>query len=926
MTYLPYLIAGLVTGSVYGLAATGLVLTYKTSGLFNLGHGALATVAAYLFYELNVHANLPWGLAAAICVLVGGPVLGLLFELIARSLGATGLSVRIASTIGFLLVVVSIVSLRYDSTTTRVVPQYLPQSSFHLGSTPITAAQVIIAVLGVTATAALAVFFRRARLGAAMRAVVDDGPLLDAAGTSALSVRRWSWIIGATFAATSGVLLAPLLAELNPLNLTFLVVTAFGAAAIGRFSSLPLTYGGGLVIGVAQQLCTKQFTTGVLTGLAPALPFLVLFVVLLISSRRRLSDDSRIVPRSRALVVPWPVQGVGGAAVLVLLAFIPQIDTLHLTDWTNALSYVILFLSLGLLVRTSGQVSLCHVSFMAIGVSAMSHLTQSEHLPWLLALIVSGLIAIPVGAVLAIPAIRLSGLYLALATFGFGILLQYMFYTEHYMFGESGVGLTLSRPAVSWLSVSSDKGYYYLVLVLAAAAAATTLMITRSRLGRLLRALADSPVGLATSGSSINVTRILVFCLSAFLAAEAGALQGVSAQQVSGDAYSPLLSLTFFALIMIVPGRDPWYALFASFGLILIPALAAFSGATTATCLQLLFGAAALLLPLSDRLFRQVSERLSERLPAALPARWKGETSTGPSVILPSTASVAAGHAGSRTPPRLASGSLDTHELTVRFGGVVAVDGVSLSAPVGRITGLIGPNGAGKTTTFNACSGLLRPAQGRVELDGRDVTRRGPAARARLGLGRTFQQMQLFDSLPVYDNVAMGAEARFAGSSALRQLSGTRAQMREVRRAADEAMELCGITDLAARPAGALSTGQRRLVDLARALAGHTKVLLLDEPSSGLDRAETVRFGDTLLEVVGARGVGILLVEHDMGLVTRVCDHIYVLDFGRQIFDGPPADVVASAAVREAYLGGSVAEPATSPDEQSPADTEKVTR
>ena len=246
---------------------------------------------------------------------------------------------------------------------------------------------------------------------------------------------------------------------------------------------------------------------------------------------------------------------------------------------------------------------------------------------------------------------------------------------------------------------------------------------------------------------------------------------------------------------------------------------------------------------------------------------------------------------------------LTVESLTVRYGGLVAVDDVSLSAPAGRITGLIGPNGAGKTTLFNACSGLVRPASGHVLLDGRDVTRVAPARRPQLGLGRTFQRIELFDSLTVRQNVELGREGVLAGSRPWRQLVGGRGAGRVVAAAADEALATCGLESVAERPAGSLSTGNRRLVELARVLAGGYRMLLLDEPSSGLDDHESERFGAILTDVVAERGVGILLVEHHMELVLGICHYLYVLDFGRLLFEGTPDDAVTSDAVRAAYLG-----------------------
>nr|WP_235433549.1 branched-chain amino acid ABC transporter ATP-binding protein/permease [Protofrankia coriariae] len=600
----------------------------------------------------------------------------------------------------------------------------------------------------------------------------------------------------------------------------------------------------------------------------------------------------------------------------------------------------IVFLSLGLLVRNCGQVSLCQVSFMAIGAAGFSHLSVDHGLPWLVALLLAGLVAVPVGAILAIPAIRLTGLYLALATFGFGIFLQYMFYAQDYMFGPTGAGLDQPRPHLSWLEIDDDRGYYFLVLAMTVIAAGVLAVLDRGRLGRLLRGLGDSPTALETSGVTVSVTRVLVFCVSAFMAAVGGALGAVAQSTVSADSYHPLLSLTYFALIVIVLGGNPWYALTAAGALVLVPSYS--SGENTATILQLVFGLAAIaaavtahstaLVPpavrqaigtvLGGRRRAARATAAAAPLPAPLPAPQPAADSPQAAVTDDQAASQAASQAGEAaaaapvpTRPaagagRVRPGALTVRGLRVRYGGLVAVDELNLVAPTGRVTGLIGPNGAGKTTTFNACSGLVRPSRGSVLLDDRDVSRAGPAARARRGLGRTFQRMELFDTLSVRDNVAVGAEGTLAGGNPLSHLAGWPADRSAVRVATDRALELCDLGDLAGVPAANLSTGQRRLVELARCLAGPFRILLLDEPSAGLDRAETRRFGAILRRVVDERGVGILLVEHDMSLVLDVCEAVYVLDFGRLVFEGSAREVVGSPIVRAAYLGDALVETA----------------
>lgn len=246
---------------------------------------------------------------------------------------------------------------------------------------------------------------------------------------------------------------------------------------------------------------------------------------------------------------------------------------------------------------------------------------------------------------------------------------------------------------------------------------------------------------------------------------------------------------------------------------------------------------------------------------------------------------------------------LRLESLVVKFGGLTAVNGLSLHAPLGKVTALLGPNGAGKTTAFNVCSGLQRPTSGNVELLGSDITALSPQVRARMGLGRTFQKMELFDHATVWDNVSMGREAAMAGSLPWRQVFATRHERRLLHDTTERALDLCGIAELADRRPAELSTGQRRLVELARVVAGEFSMLLLDEPSSGLDKGETQAFGEVLRKLVKSTGCGILIVEHDMSLVMDLSDYIYVMEFGTPIFDGTPEEVRASPLVRAAYLG-----------------------
>jgi ABC-type branched-subunit amino acid transport system ATPase component/branched-subunit amino acid ABC-type transport system permease component len=895
---LPFVISGLTVGAIYGLCGSGLVITYKTSGIFNFAHPALAAIAAYLFYYLHFDTvtpgpQLPWPIAAAVTVLVAGPIMGLGMELLGRGLAKVATPLQILATTGLNFGVIGALGLLYQNDGTLAFNPFLPSSTFTVFGTEVGYDQLTLFLFSGACVVGLYVFFRRARIGVQMRAVVDNPPLLDVMGTNPNMVRRYAWIIGSCFAAASGIFLGPILAELSSGAFLTIIISSFGAAAIGAFTSLPLTFLGGLVIGVIGDVSTKYVNNvSWLQGLSGALPFIVLFVVLIVIKPSRLAERRVAfpIPLRVSYYAPPRVRLVYAAVFLALLAVVPSFAGNALGIWTSGITYMILFLSLGLLVKLSGQVSLCHTALAAIGGAVVAHAMVSWGLPWLVGVLLAGLITMGVGLLIAIPAIRVSGVFLALATFGFGFFLQQMIYPTNLMFGGIGGGLAAPRP--SW--ASSGQSYYYVVLVFFVVISLLMVAIHYGRLGRLARAVGDSQLALNTSGTSVTVTLVAVFAISAFVAGIAGALYASASLDVSlvTPLYDPNLSLQFFAIIMLVGVGTPWYGLAGGLALEIGPYYIGswFDINNIAPYTSLLFALAAVGVALTAGAYGGVPPWL-----IAFYERFRRpERDLTTSVKTEEPVPVGTG--------------LEIRELVVRYGGFVAVNDLTMSAPFGRITGLIGPNGAGKTTIFNTCSGIVHPTHGRVVYNDADISRLGPAARARRGLGRTFQLVELWNSLSVRENVALGREASMAGGNIARQILAAPGEPGKVARETAAALELTGTTSIARRQISDLSTGQKRLVELARVLAGTFDLLLLDEPSSGLDTTETEHFGELLREVVQTRQVGILLVEHDMALVTSIGDYIYVMDFGGLVFEGTPTEVMASEVVRATYLGTSEVE------------------
>jgi ABC-type branched-subunit amino acid transport system ATPase component/branched-subunit amino acid ABC-type transport system permease component len=924
--FLPFIVIGITTGAVYGLAGVGLVLTYKTSGIFNFAYGAVAALAVFVFYWLHTEHGMPWPYAAALCLFVLSPLEGLVLELVARTLENATATLKVVSTVGILIFMVGLGEIWYGDANTSF-PSFLDTNTVRFLGVNIGFDQITETIISVAATAILYCFFRFVRLGVAMRGVVDNPELVSMTGTNPVVVRRWAWIIGTIFASMAGLLIAPSL-NLDAYTIALLVVSAFGAAAIGYFSNFPLVFVGGLFVGVVDALATKYAAAiSWLSGLSVGLPFIILFIVLIVMPRARLADRRVVtsVPLRQSWYAPTRMRLVAAAIALAFFACVPTFVGTQLVTWSSGLVYVMLFLSLGLLIKTSGQISLCHLAFAAVGAAAFGHFAVDWHVPWLGALLLAGLVAMPVGAIIAIPAIRLSGVFLALGTYGFGILFEQMFYQTGAMFGPTTSGIPAPRPDVTifgW-QLFSDKGFYYVLLVFVVLTVVAVQSILRGRMGRLLKGLSDSAVALETHGATTNVMKVLVFCITAGLAAIAGALLASLYDYGLGTNYSSFSSLTMVAVVVLIVMGDPWYAIVAGITFAVIPGYINLGNIYYYE--SMLFGLSAATfavqvnrVPAVPLGLRRVIDRWGGRAPETVLAAGELEELVSEAAAEEKQSALAdremARSVAAGVPDKA---GLAVCELSVQFGGLRAVDNVSLDAPMARITGLVGPNGAGKTTIFNACSGLLKPTAGKVLLHNGDVTGMGPAGRSRFGLGRTFQKAELFNSLSVRQNVALGREAAMAGANPITQLVERRRDRGVVQRAVDEAMELTGIGWLSDVQAGLLPTGQRRLVELARVLAGPFDLLLLDEPSAGLDATETVQFGNVLTGVVAERGTGILLVEHDMALVRQICAHIYMLDFGRLVFDGSPDEMLASDVVRAAYLGSeAVAAAAVSPAQE----------
>jgi ABC-type branched-subunit amino acid transport system permease subunit len=614
--YLPYVIFGVVTGAIYGICAMGLVLTYKTSGVFNFGHGAVCALSAYAFFDLRQLQGMAWPLAGFLVLFVLGPIVGLLMERLAAGLAPVSTAYKIVGTVGLLVFIQALIVLRYTGQGRRF-DYFLPQhKAFAISGVTVTVDSCITVGIGAAAALGLFLFFRYTRLGTAIRGVVDDPQLLDMTGESPTRVRRTAWIIGSIFASASGILFASTQQQVDVNVLSVLIVQAFGAATIALFRNLPMCFVGGVIVALAQKLISKDLssTHEQLAGLDLTIPFIVLFIGLLVIPRKHLVEVGRQVkPRAaRASRVALRDRRILMGVMVGVALVIPAFSGTHQIAWNVALTQVALFMSLHLLVRISGQISLGQIGFAAIGASTFAHALH-QGMPWLLALLVAGLICIPVSLVIAVPAIRLSGLYLGLATLGFGIVLNQFFYAKDYMFGFGSVDT--SRPSF-WNMDTSESHYYYLLMAIALASVLIVLWIERSRLGRLLRGMADAPVALSTLGLAVNISRTLVFCIAGFLAGISGALYASMFGSVSAESFFFVQSLIVLAVLAISGRRTFIAAMVAPVLLYVVPNY--ITNANFFQCLQMFFGLAAIAAAISsqgafDRWCAATAARFSSR-------------------------------------------------------------------------------------------------------------------------------------------------------------------------------------------------------------------------------------------------------------------------------------------------------------------------
>ncbi|MFD2685880.1 ATP-binding cassette domain-containing protein [Streptomyces phyllanthi] len=891
-------LAGLSVGSAAALTGIGLIVTYRATGVLNFAHGAIAMVCAYVLYQFTVEWDWPLAPAAAVTLLVVAPGIGMALErFVFRPLSVLGgdPAQTLVASIGVFVLLVGGAALVWGPGARADAPTLIPGDPW---------GQLAVAVALAVAVGAVT---RWTRFGRELRAVVDDRSLAVLGGVDADRVAAAGWAFGSFTAGLTGVLLAPYV-RLDPYGLPLLVVEVVAVAVAARMRSLPVAVVVALGIGVAQSQLTRLHPSGWAEPLLQAVGanlFVVALLVAALALPRVGAGDA--LPRTTTPRVATPPGAWIVAAVLFLLPLGFAGRDLHTSVQVPALAVVLL--SLVVVTGRGGQISLGQAAYAGLGALFTALLAAGRFpflppLPELTALVVAVLLVAPLGLLTGWPAIRRHGLALALATFAVGVGVSRFVFVQPY----ATSGLTLGRPA----GFEGDRAYYVLELGLLGLSLLAVHALRRGRTGRALAAVRDHEPGASAAGVRVPSLKLSAFVAGAALAALGGGMLGMGLRAFDAAAYDPVRGLLWFAAVVVLGADSVLGALAAAALLVgldagtrggvaaaLIGVLAVFVGRFPGGPYEALRAVAArprsrhraALTPLGTRVRRTVrarEEAVRRRRGAGVPPEGSARPTRAAESAPPGRAERGAAPPHTpvthRAPPPPAAPRLRARRLRVVYGGFTALDDVDLDVLPGRVTAVVGPNGAGKSTLFHCLAGTVRPARGQVLLGERDITRLAAHARTRLGIARTFQRLAVFPSLTVAENIRVGAEqGRVADPGA-----------------ADRVSRLLGLDGPArALPAANLPTGTLRRVELARALAGDPRILLLDEPAAGLDTGEVASLA-RVLRALASDGMALLVVEHDLDLVADLADVVHVMTAGRIVASGPAdrvLDVLDDTAV-----------------------------
>jgi ABC-type branched-subunit amino acid transport system ATPase component/branched-subunit amino acid ABC-type transport system permease component len=917
---------GLVTGMVIGLLAMGVVLVYRSNRVINFAVANMGLVGAALLLIMVADHDIPFWVSLTACLAIG-TIYGAVVELVViRRLFSAPRVIVLVATIGVAQLSLGIVAALPDVTSVGASYPVAVSGDWQVAGLDITGAQLSILVVVPVVAMALAWFLNRTLTGKAVKAAAENADLARLSRINPKLVSLLVWSIGGFLATLSMILVLGQASAGGTSTLTAIgpstLVRALAAAVIAGMASFPRALGAGIAIGVCEAVLRFNFIEQV--GLIDFVLFLVVLVAVWFQSRQPGETQSfsfapKVKPIPDRLRDVWWVRHMTGLTMLLLggaavvLPIVITQPSRHLL-YASIAAFALCGVSLTVLTGWAGQLSLSQMTFAGFGALLAAALQRGfrfgvgwqddqlfdihlHSMPTFLAIAIATLLVAGLAALIGVGALRVRGLLLAVSTFAFAVAASQYIFRRPFLQNGNVVSVPLPRGTLFGLELSSQRSYYYVVLAGLALALLLVARLRRSGVGRSTIAVRDNTD--RASAYTVGPTRVKLraFALSGGIAAFGGALLGALVTNVPlQDRFFTVESSLQLVSITVIGGLGSLLGpVLGSLWVIGLPSF--FPESTVVPLFTSSVGLLVLLLYFPGglvQIFYSARNMLLTWAERRLPPEPVKTAHATPSVVML--------HA--RPEPGGSGVALRTSDVRVRFGGLVAVDGVSIEVASGEIVGLIGTNGAGKSTFMNAIGGFVDSA-GTVELLGTDITRMRAPRRAQLGLGRTFQAATLFPELTVRETVEVALEARErTGLLSVALLYPHSNRMERAKRAhAAELIDFLGLGRYADAFVADLSTGTRRIVELAGLLALDARVLCLDEPTAGIAQRETEAFGPLILEIQRELSAAMLVIEHDMPLIMSISDRVYCLETGRLIAEGSPTEVRADPAVVASYLG-----------------------